>query len=212
MGARERILQRLRRYPAERLTEDAPFASADVDRDQRERLQVFRERMKAVKGEVMTCDRDKIAQSVSDWLLQTGAKRLMAGMDARLDPVIEQLPDALGCLRMTLPYEEISELLFDSVDAGISHCDGAVSETGSLVIASCASQPRTLSLVPPLHVALLPKASIRSNLAELLEDWNEHSMPSNLLLISGPSKSADIEQVLAYGVHGPKRLLTVIFE
>jgi L-lactate dehydrogenase complex protein LldG len=40
------------------------------------------------------------------------------------------------------------------------------------------------------------------------EDWSE--MPTNLLLISGPSKTADIEQTLAYGIHGPKRLITLI--
>jgi len=48
------------------------------------------------------------------------------------------------------------------------------------------------------------------NFAELMsaEDWSE--MPTNLLLISGPSKTADIEQTLAYGIHGPKRLITLI--
>jgi L-lactate dehydrogenase complex protein LldG len=213
VSARERILQRLCSLTAaaQRLEpSDVPVVPGAVN--QRQLLQTFTARMRAVKGEVAACDRDEIAGLVGEWLLQAGAKRLLAGRDPRLDALIEHLPGSLQCLRMTPAFEQARELLFHSVDAGISHCDGAIADTGSLVIASSAAQPRTVSLVPPLHVALLPAASIRQELADLLQDWSGRPLPTNLLLISGPSKSADIEQLLAYGVHGPKRLLTVVYE
>jgi L-lactate dehydrogenase complex protein LldG len=64
-----------------------------------------------------------------------------------------------------------------------------------------------MSLVPPLHIVLLKAEQIVGTFSELIKKQNwATNMPSNALLISGPSKSADIEQVLAYGVHGPKSL------
>ncbi len=70
-----------------------------------------------------------------------------------------------------------------------------------------------MSLVPPLHIALLDADRLFENFAQLIEKENwAAGMPTNALLISGPSKTADIEQTLAYGIHGPKQLITLILE
>ncbi len=68
-----------------------------------------------------------------------------------------------------------------------------------------------MSLVPPVHTAGLKAAKIHDTLAEAMrkEGWAE-KMPTNLLLISEPSKTADIELTLAFGVHGPKELIVFI--
>jgi L-lactate dehydrogenase complex protein LldG len=68
-----------------------------------------------------------------------------------------------------------------------------------------------MSVVPPVHIAGLKAAEILDTLAEAMrkEGWAE-KMPSNLLLISGPSKTADIELTLASGVHAPKELVVFI--
>jgi L-lactate dehydrogenase complex protein LldG len=68
-----------------------------------------------------------------------------------------------------------------------------------------------MSLVPPLHIALLNASQIFDNLYQAQQYWPK-PMPSNFLLISGPSKTADIEQVLAYGAHGPKDLIVLLVE
>jgi L-lactate dehydrogenase complex protein LldG len=68
-----------------------------------------------------------------------------------------------------------------------------------------------MSLVPPLHIAVLETDRLYENFAEMIlaENWAA-GMPTNALLISGPSKTADIEQTLAYGIHGPKQLITLL--
>jgi L-lactate dehydrogenase complex protein LldG len=68
-----------------------------------------------------------------------------------------------------------------------------------------------MSLVPNTHIVLVDEESIYETFGQIMLDQNwSINMPSNTLLISGPSKTADIEQVLAYGVHGPKELIVLI--
>jgi len=68
-----------------------------------------------------------------------------------------------------------------------------------------------MSLVPPLHIVLLEAANIYNTFHEamLTEGW-ANGLPTNSLLISGPSKTADIQQTLAYGAHGPKELVVLL--
>ena len=73
--------------------------------------------------------------------------------------------------------------------------------------------PRTLSLVPPIHICLLDARRLYPSLQAALAAarWHE-AMPSNLIFISGPSKTADIQQTMAYGAHGPRELVVLLTE
>jgi L-lactate dehydrogenase complex protein LldG len=106
------------------------------------------------------------------------------------------------------PVEEMKRTLFEEVDAGFTTTRGGIAETGGLIVWPSPEEPRLLSLVPPIHIALLDTAAIHDTFWQAMrsEGWATR-MPPNALLISGPSKTADIEQTLAYGVHGPKRLV-----
>ena len=70
-----------------------------------------------------------------------------------------------------------------------------------------------MSLVPPLHIVIVDAQQLYGTFAEAVQGqrWTG-GMPTNALLISGPSKTADIELVLAYGVHGPKQLVVLLRE
>jgi len=77
-----------------------------------------------------------------------------------------------------------------------------LADTGSVVLAASPGEPRARSLLPEVHVSLLREDRILPGLAELFEALGP-DLPSQLMIITGPSRSADIEQKLTVGVHGP---------
>ena len=86
---------------------------------------------------------------------------------------------------------------------------GAVAETGSLVCASEGGRAVQAGLLPSHHVAIVRREKIFATLDELFSAVAS-APPTNLTLVTGPSRTADIERVLTIGVHGPKRLVIVL--
>ena len=104
-----------------------------------------------------------------------------------------------------------SEML--SADLGISSVTHAVAETGTLAVASQPGQERLASLLPPVHVAVVTRDQILPDLLDLfarLDESGPEALPSNLTLITGPSKTGDIELQLTTGVHGPGKWHVII--
>ena len=214
---RSRILARLRESEliAGCPAPDIPVRRFDWNPD--ERLARFREQLEAVHGEVHLVGDDWPGRLL-ELLAARGAGSLLYGTGTEAGAALEAasaLGADAGSAVQLVPYREplesFRETLFDQIDAGFTTCRGAVAETGTLVLWPDSREPRLLSLVPPIHVALLAADAIRSTFAELMHEqgWNR-GMPTNALLITGPSKSADIEQTLAYGVHGPKELIVLV--
>jgi len=111
------------------------------------------------------------------------------------------------------PIEDWKAELFDDTPASLTGTLGAIAATGSLILWPSREEPRLMSLVPPVHFALLKASTIRDNLHAVMQEQHwAAGLPTNALLVSGPSKTADIEQVLAYGAHGPKDLVVLILE
>ncbi|AQS36897.1 hypothetical protein Sps_01733 [Shewanella psychrophila] len=127
----------------------------------------------------------------------------------------EILAGARHCdlLQFDSVVEDFKSRLFNEVDAGITHCFGGIADTGTLVLWPDRAEPRTLSLIPPCHIALIKRSTIVSNFAGMMSEqaWQE-KMPTNIVLVSGPSKTADIQQTLAYGAHGPSQLIVILVE
>ncbi|HCV46321.1 MAG TPA: hypothetical protein DF909_09600 [Deltaproteobacteria bacterium] len=88
-----------------------------------------------------------------------------------------------------------------------------MAETSSRILWTTPDEPGLMSLIPPIHLAVLHADTIFNTFWEAVntEQWNS-GMPTNALLISGPSKTADIEQTLVYGVHGCKELVVLLIQ
>jgi L-lactate dehydrogenase complex protein LldG len=111
------------------------------------------------------------------------------------------------------PIEQWKAELFNDTPASLTGTLGAIAATGSLILWPTPQEPRLMSLVPPVHFAILKASEVYNNFYEVQQkqQWAQ-GMPTNALLVSGPSKTADIEQVLAYGAHGPRDLIVLILE
>jgi L-lactate dehydrogenase complex protein LldG len=93
--------------------------------------------------------------------------------------------------------------------AGISRAAYGVVSTGSVVLASSPDEPRSRHLLPEVHVSLLREDALVADLAELVAALGG-CLPSALAIVTGPSRSADIEQRLVVGVHGPREVHVVL--
>jgi L-lactate utilization protein LutC len=106
--------------------------------------------------------------------------------------------------------EELRELCA-TADVGITSADYALADTGTLVLLSSPQEARMISLLPPAHIAIVPRARILTGLDELFSVLpNPAESTSSMVLITGPSRTADIEQILVRGVHGPGVLSVVV--
>jgi L-lactate dehydrogenase complex protein LldG len=94
-------------------------------------------------------------------------------------------------------------------DLGITGVDAALPETGTLLLRSGPDRPRTASLVPRVHLALLTPGALRADLQAALNECRDTSCAT---LITGPSRTSDIELTLTIGVHGPKVLYVWVLE
>ncbi len=98
-------------------------------------------------------------------------------------------------------------------DIGITSVDYALAATGSFVMLSSPNEARLISLLPPAHIAIFPRSLILANLDELLSLLPRPAdQTSSMVLITGPSRTADIEQILVRGVHGPGEVYAVIVD
>ncbi len=118
---------------------------------------------------------------------------------------------ALAGVRTGFTEEEPLRQLCSTADLGISSADYGLADTGSLVILSSASEARMISLLPPVHVAVIRKEQILTGLDELFSVIPKPAeATSSMVLITGPSRTADIEQILIRGVHGPGEIHVVV--
>ncbi len=176
-----------------------------------ERLPRIRRLMEAVHTEFLEATEADWPAVVQDFLTGEGASSLLYAPATPDGARLAANEGKLALIPYDRPIEGFKEQLFEAIDAGLTSTLGAIADTGSLILWPSADEPRLLSLVPHIHVALLRADALYDSFWQAMRDnrWAE-GMPTNALLISGPSKTADIEQTLAYGVHGPKRLVVVI--
>lgn len=216
MSARESILAKLRAAPV-----GGPPVVPDVaawygrhtpTMDTAQRVAALRKALEAVRTEVHEVTDASWIQVVLQIAAAKGLRQLLIGADTpHGEALAAQAGADLHILRYEQPVDAWQELLFDGVDAALTLARGAIADVGSLILWPTPAEPRLMSLVPSLHFVLLDADTIHVNLFSALsaEGWSQ-GMPTNALLICGPSKTADIQQTLAYGAHGPRELVVLI--
>ena len=217
MSARDAILKRLRERTDGPLSAPGSDFSVVTQRGWSldERLDRFEQWITSVHGEVIHTARASWTEALARVLVDKGVRRLALG---REHPVAVEARQALADADAEVELVDVDRDIegwqqeqFERVDAGLTSTRGAIAETGSLWLWPTPDEPRLISLVPPIHIAVLDADTLEDTFFDVVErhGW-ANGMPTNALLISGPSKTADIEQTLAYGVHGPRELVVIV--
>jgi L-lactate dehydrogenase complex protein LldG len=216
-SARDRILARLRGAPRPEIPSPDVPAHAAAAADRAARVARLKSLMETMRAEVHVLPEAEWVPRLKEVLGARAIKTLLYAPETDLGSAVAAAwrQDAAGwpgLVPYDRPVETFKERLFE-VDAALTTAAGAVSDTGALILRPTVAEPRLMSLVPPVHIAVLRADTVFPSLGDAMREgrWAE-GMPSNMLLISGPSKTADIELILAFGVHGPKELVVLIVE
>jgi L-lactate utilization protein LutC len=167
------------------------------------RIASLLERVRALAGEAVESDdpRAVVAAAIA------GRTAIASNAPYLVECGITDLP---GVRSGITDREELRQLCA-AADIGITSADYALADTGTLVLLSSPQEARMISLLPPAHIAVVPRARILTGLDELFSLLpNPAEASSSMVLITGPSRTADIEQILVRGVHGPGVLSVVV--
>src|SRR5262249_14739931 len=153
-------------------------------------------------------DRAAVPAAVTEYLAR---ENLPAELRVAPDPAVASLPWS------TRPLLEITAGRSDgSDDVSLTPAFAGIAETGTLMLTSGPEQPTTLNFLPETHIVMLRADQLVGGMEEawgrLREHFGRGVMPRTVNLITGPSRSADIEQTLQMGAHGPRRLHIILID
>ncbi|NRF90652.1 LUD domain-containing protein [Paenibacillus frigoriresistens] len=203
-------------------TKGAPEFWEQVDLPLEQRIQLFMTNWQKAGGHTKRLASMSEAEDfIANFIEETQAKHL----------ILQDQPE-LETLRIALAETETEITVWNAegadpaakdelvakaagADIGIVAAQHAVANTGSLVVTSGATRGRSVSLLPTTFIAIIPVDRIKTKLGEVLRPFDElaaEDRPAGIHFISGPSRSADIENDLTIGVHGPGIVYALIIE
>jgi len=192
---------------------------AELNLDQKQKIELLKKNMEAVRSQVHVIKQDTWIDTLKQILEDKGINSLVYAPETEMGNFLEisltndsQKPVKYNLVKYNRDIEDFKSKIFET-DAGITSTLGGIADTGALILWPDEKEPRLISLIPSIHIAVLKAENIYNSFSEAIEqnNWAE-KMPTNALLISGPSKTADIELTLAFGVHGPKELIVIVLE
>jgi L-lactate dehydrogenase complex protein LldG len=168
----------------------------------------LRGELEVLGGRFIICNSEEIAGKVIELLQEKNYRDILAWEARQLpDGLLEKLQDA--GIRVVHPAAE-DKVESGQVAIGLTGAIGAAAETGSLAIPGGAGRPLAASLLPEVHIAVLRMQDVVAGLDDLLK-LPALSQPAAAALVSGPSRTADIEMTLTIGVHGPGELIVLCY-
>ncbi|MGD2100724.1 MAG: lactate utilization protein [Acidimicrobiia bacterium] len=213
---RDAFLSRVARSTLTADLPEPPAVTADLpDLDEVDAVALFRARAQDVDTVVHgPVSRHGAARAVAAIATGHNKTSFMAWDDLGVSGVVSTLTAAgLDRVDHHVPRGErrAHNQSYLNVGVGVTGSDGALAESGSLILAHGEGRPRMASLVPDIHIALLDTAKV----ARTISHWARQNVElavdtTNLVLITGPSRTGDIEQELNLGVHGPRHVHVVI--
>jgi L-lactate dehydrogenase complex protein LldG len=173
-----------------------------------EQVKMFAARATDLKADFHLLDRpDALLPLLQKLRDEEGWNHIASHAGHLTDGLVQAL--GLPVLLTDRPYD-VNEL--EACDVAITECDALIAQTGSVLVTGRSAGGRALSVLPPHHIVLARREQLLPDLPaafELLERKYAGNYPSFISLITGPSRTGDIERILVLGAHGPKQLTLI---
>lgn len=214
--AKESILAKLKKQVSgsdySKLPTEQGFQYPDLT--SKEYITQFVTLLEANHAQVIKLDKKSIGEVISNELKIRNISSLLFGKGTPYEAQLSDIDSSIAMEAFDFSLannQQNKDKLFNDTPASITASHSAIAATGSIVLWPTANEPRTLSLVPPVHFVIVDAKHLYKDFASLItaQQW-QNKLPTNVVLISGPSKTADIQQTLAYGAHGPKELIVLL--
>ncbi len=200
--SKNRILSRLK---AASKDTDGSIQSHDrsvrVFPDPQPLLETFVSEFEKVNGEVHICKNDtELTEQLEELIRKNGWKNILC-RDTQLQH------------QFSNSFESIDESDFGNVEVGITRCEFLIARSGSIMVSSAHESGRLLNVFPPVHIVVAQASQLVAYLEDAIENFKHlygTSLPSQATVITGPSRTADIEKTLVMGAHGPKELILLL--
>jgi len=170
-----------------------------------EQAALFASNAEALKAEFILCENENdLTQKIAALKTECGWKKIATHKSTFIAKVL--LGIGIPTIDTNDGYE-IDDL--ESCDVGITECDALIAQTGTILVTTQSAGGRALSVLPPHHVVIARREQLLPDLTaayQLLHSKYKSTFPTTISLITGPSRTGDIERILVLGAHGPKRL------
>ncbi len=197
----------------------SPIPPQTPNADREQLISRFAEEVKNVHGVVTRVSgQDELTALLGALIEEKGIRKLVRWDTGSLSALDSALTDAgADVIPINLNEDESGRPdqrnALINADMGLTEVDYAVADIGSLVLRASGPQSRLASVLPPIHVAVVSSDRIVASLAHLLPLLNSSDgLPSAVSLVTGPSRTADIETIRTVGIHGPVELHVVILD
>lgn len=203
LSKREKVLQNIRearsKFPAPIKIEEPASSDPLFERGEESLPETFAKEFNKISGKFIFCPNQKnFVQQFTQFIMANNWKNIYC-----LENNIQKLLDSTS-----VKYKKSLAAQTDA-QVGVTSCEALIARTGSILVASGKEQSRVLSVYPPVHVVVATPENLFFDLKDVLNYYTElygEDYPSMLSIVSGPSRTADIEKTLVLGAHGPREL------
>jgi L-lactate dehydrogenase complex protein LldG len=164
-------------------------------------IECFLAEVRKLSGVAQKLAPESVSEALKSLVAENGIRKATLWHSPLFEQLgLEQTLRSLG-VDLVSPTADKHEMAL--CDLGVTEADYLLPETGTLVLRSSAEQPRAVSLLPRIHLAIVRPEMLRSDLHQVFAEAKDSHY---LVFITGPSRTADIELTVTLGVHGPKNL------
>lgn len=207
-SSRDKILRNIRNALAEK--NDIPFQNKDFapiyPKLEDDTIAIFAQEFNKVGGNFIFCE---TLMDFAENLILLMEKKQWEHLYCWENPLQEVLDE------IEFPYFKTHDKFLTHAEVGLTSCEALIARNGSVLISNHSHSGRKLSIYPPNHIVLAFSSQIVEDIQDAFDTIKEkygNKIPSMLSIVTGPSRTADIEKTLVMGAHGPKEMIVFVID